>query len=149
MRVLVLSGPNLNLLGEREPEVYGRVRLSEIHARLEARARELGVELRCVQSNHEGELIDALHAARLDCDAVVLNPGALGHTSLALRDAIAAIRIPVVEVHMTNVFAREHQPFRQHLVLAPVVRGVVVGFGAESYLLGLEAAVRLVREGLR
>jgi 3-dehydroquinate dehydratase-2 len=149
MRVLVLSGPNLNLLGEREPEVYGGASLAEIHGRLEARARELGVELRCAQSNHEGELIDALHAARLDCDAVVLNPGAFAHTSLALRDAIAAIRIPVIEVHMTNVFAREHQPFRRHLVLAPVVRGLVIGFGADSYLLGLEAAVRLVREGLR
>jgi len=149
MRVLVLSGPNLNLLGEREPEVYGGVSLAEIHVRLEARARELGVELRCAQSNHEGELIDALQAARLDCDAAVLNPGAFAHTSLALRDAIAAIRIPVIEVHMTNVFAREHQPFRRHLVLAPVVRGLVIGFGADSYLLGLEAAVRLVRGGLR
>jgi len=149
MKVLVLSGPNLNLLGEREPEVYGGVSLEEIHARLEARARELGVELRCAQSNHEGALIDALHAARLDCDAVVLNPGALAHTSIALRDAIAAIRIPVIEVHMTNVFAREHQPFRRHLVLAPAVRGLVIGFGVNSYLLALEAAVHLVREGIR
>lgn len=147
MKVLILSGPNLNLLGEREPEVYGGTSLADIHERVRARARELGVEVRCLQSNHEGALIDALHEARTDCEAVVFNPGGFAHTSVALRDAIAAIRIPVIEVHMSNIYARE--PFRRRLVLAPVVRGLVVGFGAESYLLGLEAAVRVVREGMR
>jgi 3-dehydroquinate dehydratase-2 len=146
MKILVLSGPNLNLLGDREPEVYGTVTLAEIHERVRERAAELGVEVRCLQSNHEGELLDALHAARGDCAAVVLNPGALAHTSVALRDAIAALRIPVVEVHLTNVYARQAEPFRRRLVLAPVVRGVIMGFGPESYILGLEAAVRLVRE---
>ncbi len=146
MRVLVLSGPNLNLLGEREPQVYGTVTLAEIEERVRRRAAELGVEVRFMQSNHEGELIDALHAARADCAAVVFNPGAFAHTSVALRDAIAALPIPVVEVHLTNVYAREAESFRRRLVLAPVVRGVIMGFGPESYLLGLEAAVRLARK---
>ncbi len=145
MKVLVLSGPNLNLLGEREPQVYGTVTLAEIEERVRRRAAELGVEVRFVQSNHEGELLDALHAARRDCAAVVFNPGALAHTSVALRDAIAAIPVPVVEIHLTNVYARQAEPFRRRLVLAPVVRGVIMGFGPESYILGLEAAVRLVR----
>ncbi len=150
MKIFVLSGPNLNLLGEREPQVYGTVTLAEIEERVRRRAEELGVEVRFLQSNHEGELIDALHAARTDCDAVVFNPGAFAHTSVALRDAIAALPIPVVEVHLTNVYARQAEPFRRRLVLAPVVRGVIMGFGPESYILGLEAAVRLVRnEGVR
>ncbi|MCS7173466.1 MAG: type II 3-dehydroquinate dehydratase [Armatimonadetes bacterium] len=145
MKILVLSGPNLNLLGEREPQIYGTVTLAEIEAQVRRRAEELGVEVRFVQSNHEGELIDALHAARRDCAAVVLNPGAFAHTSLALRDAIAALSLPVVEVHLTNVYARASEPFRRRLVLAPVVRGLIIGFGPESYVLGLEAAVRLAR----
>jgi 3-dehydroquinate dehydratase-2 len=143
--VLVLSGPNLNLLGEREPEVYGHHTLADVEAMVRERAERLGVEVRFVQSNHEGVLVDELHRARLDCHAVVLNPGAFAHTSVALRDAIAAIRIPVVEVHLSNVHARE--PFRRRMVLAPVVRGQVVGFGAHSYVLGLEAAVHLARGG--
>ncbi|MDR5682448.1 MAG: type II 3-dehydroquinate dehydratase [Armatimonadota bacterium] len=143
MRILVLSGPNLNLLGTREPHIYGTQTLADIESRLRMRASELDVEVRFLQSNHEGALIDALHAAREDCDAVVLNPGALTHTSVALRDAIAAIGIPVVEVHLSNLHAREQ--FRRRLLLAPVVRGQVLGFGADSYLLGLEAAVRVAR----
>lgn len=143
----MLSGPNLNLLGEREPEVYGHHTLADVERMVRERAEELGVEVRFVQSNHEGVLLDELHRARLDCDAVVLNPGAFTHTSIALRDAIAAIRIPVVEVHLSNVHARE--AFRRRLVLAPVVRGQVLGFGLYSYVLGLEAAVHLARGGSR
>ncbi|MDQ7801524.1 MAG: type II 3-dehydroquinate dehydratase [Armatimonadota bacterium] len=147
MRILVLSGPNLNLLGEREPEVYGHHTLADVERMVREKAEELGVEVRFVQSNHEGVMLDELHRARLDCDAVVLNPGAFTHTSIALRDAVAAIRIPVVEVHLSNVHARE--AFRRRMVLAPVVRGQVLGFGPYSYVLGLEAAVHLARGGSR
>lgn len=143
----MLSGPNLNLLGEREPEVYGHHTLADIERMVRERAEQLGVEVRFVQSNHEGVMLDELHRARLDCDAVVLNPGAFTHTSIALRDAVAAIRIPVVEVHLSNVHARE--AFRRRMVLAPVVRGQVLGFGPYSYVLGLEAAVHLARGGPR
>lgn len=143
----MLSGPNLNLLGEREPEVYGHHTLQDVERMVREKAEELGVEVRFVQSNHEGVMLDELHRARLDCEAVVLNPGAFTHTSIALRDAIAAIRIPVVEVHLSNVHARE--AFRRRLVLAPVVRGQVLGFGPYSYVLGLEAAVYLARGGTR
>jgi 3-dehydroquinate dehydratase-2 len=127
--------------------VYGHHTLADVHRMVEERARELGVEVRFVQSNHEGVLVDELHRARLDCQAVVLNPGAFTHTSIALRDAIAAIRIPVVEVHLSNPHARE--AFRRRMVLAPVVRGQVLGFGPYSYVLGLEAAVHLARGGAR
>ncbi|MDR7606792.1 MAG: type II 3-dehydroquinate dehydratase [Armatimonadota bacterium] len=147
MRILVLSGPNLNLLGQREPEVYGHHTLADVERMVREKAEELGVEVRFVQSNHEGVMLDELHRARLDCDAVVLNPGAFTHTSIALRDAVAAIRIPVVEVHLSNVHARE--AFRRRMVLAPVVRGQVLGFGPYSYVLGLEAAVHLARGGSR
>lgn len=143
-RVLVVYGPNLNLLGEREPEVYGRDTLEQISARLrEAAARE-DVEVEFFQSNSEGAIIDRLHAARTTAQAVVLNAGALTHYSYALRDAIAAIRIPVVEVHMTNTHARER--FRRRSVLSSVCAGVVQGFGPQSFLLGLRAAIGLLRE---
>jgi 3-dehydroquinate dehydratase II len=142
-RVLVVCGPNLNLLGEREPEVYGRETLEDVAARLrEAGGRE-DVSVDVFQSNSEGAIIDRLHAARREADAVVLNAGALSHYSYALRDAIAAIKIPVVEVHMTNVAARER--FRRRSVLSPVCAGVVHGFGANSFLLGLRAAIDLIR----
>jgi 3-dehydroquinate dehydratase-2 len=143
VRVFVVYGPNLNLLGEREPEVYGHETMEDISARLRAAAAADGVALEFFQSNSEGAIIDRLQAARREADAVVLNAGALSHYSLALRDTIAAIRIPVVEVHMTNVAARE--PFRHTSVLAPVCAGVVHGFGANSFLLGLRAAIDLVR----
>lgn len=142
-RVLVVYGPNLNLLGEREPDVYGRETMEDITARLREAAARDGVSLEVFQSNSEGAIIDRLHAARHEADAVVLNAGALTHYSFALRDAITAIRIPVVEVHMTNIDARE--PFRRTSVLSPVCAGVVHGFGANSFLLGLRAAVDLVR----
>lgn len=135
--VLVLSGPNLNLLGSREPEVYGTSTLADIVDGLRAHADPLGVAIEAFQSNVEGELIDRLHQARGDVDGVVLNPGALAHYSFALRDAIAATELPVVETHLSNVHARE--PFRHTSVLAAVCIGVVSGFGPDSYRVALDA----------
>lgn len=139
MEILILSGPNLNLLGQREPTVYGRDTLDDIHARLHRLAAELDVTLRTAQSNHEGVLIDTLHEARTWAAGVVFNPGAYTHTSIALRDAISAIELPVVEVHLSNVHARED--FRQRSLLAPVCLGSISGFGWRSYALGLRALV--------
>lgn len=143
IRVLVLNGPNLNLLGVREPEVYGTTTLGQIEALIAERAAELGVMVGFVQSNHEGALIDTLHAAMDDYDAVVLNPGALTHYSYALRDAIAGVGLPVVEVHLSDISARED--FRKISVVEPVCIRQISGRGAGSYLAGLEAAVAHVK----
>ncbi len=137
MKILVLNGPNLNLLGEREPGVYGSATLDDICAHLSAAATAMGITPVFAQSNHEGELIDLLHAARTECAGVILNAGAYTHTSYAIRDAISAIRIPVVEVHMSNIHAREE--FRHTSVIAPVCIGQISGFGADSYDLALTA----------
>jgi 3-dehydroquinate dehydratase-2 len=141
-RIVVLHGPNLNLLGEREPEVYGRTTLAEIDQQLASLAAELGVEVECFQSNHEGALIDRVQAARGKAAAIVINPGGFTHTSVALRDALAASDVPVIEVHLSNVHRRE--AFRQHSFIAGIAIGQVLGFGADSYRLGLRAAARLV-----
>ena len=135
--ILILNGPNLNLLGKREPEVYGADTLADINLWLVEKANELGVTLKCLQSNHEGDLIDYIQQAVEWADGIVLNPGGYTHTSVALRDAVAAIPLPVVEVHLSNVYARES--FRHTSLLSPVCVGKITGFGKMSYLLGLLA----------
>ena len=139
MHIAVLNGPNLNLLGEREPEVYGRATLQEIEAATRERARALGVDCSWTQTNHEGELVEAIQRLRGRADGAVINAAAFTHTSLALRDALLAVNVPFVEVHLSNIFARE--PERHRSLLADVAVGVVTGFGADSYRLGLEGVV--------
>ena len=141
---LVLHGPNLNLLGTREPSVYGRLALAQVDRMIHGHARRLGLRVDCRQSNHEGQLIDWLQGAKGEGFAgVVFNPGAFTHYSLALRDAVAGITLPVIEVHLSNVHGREE--FRRQSVIAPVARGQISGFGPQSYLLGLEALASLAR----
>ena len=143
-KILVLHGPNLNLLGTREPEVYGHTTLADIDAELAANARTSGVELACFQSNAEHELVERVQAARDDGTAFVLiNPGAFTHTSVALRDALAAVKIPFIEVHLSNVHARE--PFRRLSYFSDIAVGVIAGFGAQSYQLALSAALEYLQ----
>ena len=146
-RVLVVNGPNLNLLGRREVSLYGKQTLEDINSALRDYAASLGVELRIVQSNHEGEIIDAIHQALGWADGILINPGAFTHYSYAIRDAIAAVGLPAVEVHLTNIYAREE--FRHHSVIAPVCLGQISGFGVNSYLLGLRALFEALGEGAK
>ncbi|MEE8282069.1 MAG: type II 3-dehydroquinate dehydratase [candidate division NC10 bacterium] len=147
MRLLVLNGPNLNLLGLREPEVYGSMGLSELEEEIRRAAETRGVEVQFFQSNQEGVLIDRLHQARGWADVVLLNAGGLTHTSVSLRDAVVAVGIPVIEIHLSNIHARE--TFRRRSLLAPVAVGQIGGFGPLSYLLGLEAAIHVVKQQRR
>jgi len=145
--VLVLHGPNLNLLGRREPDVYGALTLQEVDDRLRALATELGVRVEIVQSNAEGELVDRIQAAAGGASAIVINPAAYTHTSIAIRDAILAVGLPVVEVHLSNIHAREE--FRHRSLVSDVAVGQISGFGVDSYLLGLRAAVHVIADGRR
>jgi 3-dehydroquinate dehydratase II len=142
--ILVINGPNLNLLGTREKDVYGSVTLDEITARLNSEASQLGVRISTLQSNHEGVIIDAIQAARGQQDAIIINPGAFTHYSIAIRDAIKGVEIPTIEVHLSNIHARE--PFREKSVIAPVCSGQILGFGPDGYLVALGAAVRLCKK---
>ncbi len=142
MRVLVIHGPNLNLLGEREPAVYGTQTLADVDAQIARLANDLKIEVRSVQHASEGAIVDELHNARGSCDAVILNPGAFTHYAYAIADAISAIGVPVIEVHLSNIFAREE--FRRKSVVAPVCAGTIGGFGVDSYLLALRAAAHKI-----
>jgi len=142
-RIQVIHGPSLNLLGTREPEVYGATTLAEIDADLATAAKERGFEVACFQSNHEGELIDRIHGSMTSASGILINPGGLTHTSVSLRDALAATSLPVVEVHLSNVFAREE--FRHRSLVSGIAVGVISGFGAASYLLGLQALIDCIR----
>ena len=144
-KILVLHGPNLNLLGTREPEIYGRTMLDDINQMIEARAKEAGIETDFLQSNHEGVLVDALQdASGKGYVFVILNAAAFTHYSVAIRDAIAAISVPVIEVHLSNIHRREE--FRHHSVISPVVMGQIAGFGADSYMAALEVVIRRLSE---
>lgn len=143
-RVLVLHGPNLNLLGLREPGIYGSLTLAEINRALDEEAKKLQANVFPLQSNHEGVLVDAIHEALGQHEGILINPGAYTHTSVALRDAIAAVNLPTVEVHLSNIHRREE--FRHHSYIAPVAIGQISGFGAQSYLLGLQALVHHLRK---
>ncbi len=143
MRIAVLNGPNLNLLGQREPELYGRTTLPEIEALVREAARAHGVELEWFQTNHEGALVEAVQGLRGRVDGALINAAALTHSSLALRDALLAVRVPFVELHLSNIFARE--PERRHSMIADLALGMVTGFGAQSYLLALEALMGRLR----
>ena len=147
MRILLVNGPNLNLLGKREPGLYGHTTLAEIEARVKALGAELGLEVDCVQSNSEGALVDAVQSAAGRAAAIIINPAAYTHTSIALRDALAAVGLPAVEVHLSNIHGREE--FRRRSLISDVAVGQITGFGADSYLLGLRAAVRVIADARR
>ncbi|HEX5773252.1 MAG TPA: type II 3-dehydroquinate dehydratase [Geomobilimonas sp.] len=146
MHILVLHGPNLNLLGTREPDVYGRDTLAVINEALAQLAADLGISVTCFQSNSEGELIDRIQATASTCDGIVINPAAYTHTSVAIRDALSAVALPVVEVHLSNIHRREE--FRTRSFIAPVAVGQISGFGPDSYLLGLRALFNHIKKGL-
>lgn len=146
VKVAVIHGPNLGLLGKREPDIYGAITLEQLNERIRQAAQELGLELRITQSDHEGDVIGAIHDCMDWAQAIVINPAALTHYSIAVRDALQAVRVPAIEVHLTNIHAREE--FRRVSVTAPATVGQIVGFGAESYLLALRAAKALVQDSL-
>ena len=143
-KILVLHGPNLNLLGQREPEIYGSITLDDINRKMTARGEAAGIRLDFLQSNHEGVLVDAIQGAQQKYAFIILNAAAFTHYSIALRDAIAAVDVPVVEVHLSNIHRREE--FRRRSVIAPVVMGQIAGFGADSYLAALEIVIRRLKE---
>jgi 3-dehydroquinate dehydratase-2 len=145
MRIAVLNGPNLNLLGQREPEIYGHATLADIERLVRRTAEDLGAEIEWLQTNHEGALVDAVQGLRGRVDGALVNAAALTHSSLALRDALLAVRVPFVELHLSNIFARE--PERRHSVIADLAVGMVTGFGAQSYVLALQALVSRLRGG--
>jgi 3-dehydroquinate dehydratase-2 len=141
-KVLVIHGPNLNMLGKREPEVYGREGLDQINARLEKQAASLDVELDVFQSNHEGEIVEKIQAALGACAAVIINPAAFTHTSVAIRDALLLLDVPIIEIHLSNIYKRE--PFRHKSLVADIATGQICGLGAHGYILALEAAANLI-----
>lgn len=142
-KILVIHGPNLNMLGIREPEIYGNVTLKSINEKIKDFANNSGFSVEIIQSNHEGKLVDAIHSAyRKKMNAIVINPGALTHYGLSLRDALLAVSLPVIEVHISNLYAREE--FRKTNVITPISKGVIMGFGAASYLYGLKAALDII-----
>lgn len=144
-KILVIHGPNLNLLGQREKDIYGKTSLPEINSLLEKLAKKNGVTLKIIQSNHEGEIVDAIGKAKSEhIKAILINPAAYTHTSIAIRDAVAAVNIPTVEVHLSNVYAREE--FRHTSLIAPVAHGQISGFGVDSYILGLQATINLIKK---
>ncbi len=143
LQILVLHGPNLNLLGVRDPSIYGRLTLEQINAALENRSAELHTNVACQQYNSEGAIVEAIHEALNSKDGILINAGAYTHTSIAIRDALSGVNLPVVEVHLSNIYCRES--FRHHSYIAPIAIGQISGFGMDSYLLGLEALVRYLR----
>lgn len=144
-RILVINGPNLNLLGTREPEVYGAITLADINQRLKEQAVKLGVDVDCIQTNHEGVMVDTIQQSVGRYSCIIINPAAFSHYSIAVRDALSAISIPAVEVHMSNIHSREE--FRHHSVISAVVKGQIVGFGTDSYFLALQYAAQLIAKG--
>ena len=147
IRTAVIHGPNLNLLGTREREIYGGDSFDEINRRIKLRAQELGIEVKIIQSNHEGEIVDFIQEMRNWAEAIIINPAAFTHYSIAIRDAVAAVRLPTIEVHLSNIYAREE--FRHHSVIAPVVVGQIAGLGPIGYILALEAAKYIVEQSHR
>ncbi len=143
MKLLVIHGPNLNMLGEREVGIYGKLTLAEIDKLLRDKAAGYEIDMEIFQSNHEGELVEKIHGAKDNIDAIIMNPAAFTHYSIALRDAVAAVDVPVIEVHISNIFSREE--WRASSVIAPVAVGQISGFGIDSYLLGIDAAVAIVK----
>jgi len=142
-KILVIHGPNLNLLGKRGPKVYGKVSLEQINKQLSAVAKKAKVSLKIIQSNYEGKIVDLIGSAKGKFDCILINPAAYTHTSVAIRDAIAGCNVPTIEVHLSNIYSREE--FRRHSLISPVSVGQVAGFGADSYLLGLQAAIGIIK----